>query len=152
MSINTLTDDYFKPWLNARVNDLTVDGNFNYNPGSNFTNIVVQDKIKRTYSSVTQTGSITNSVTCNSPCGVITTVNIAGTVAPYEIFQFQVSNSYVDLGDIVHVSVHNQGVAGNAYAVAENIQNGLFDIVVYNAATISYIGQITISFRITSQL
>lgn len=160
MSINTLTDNYFKPWLNARVNNLTVDGTF-IAPGADgvFNDITVADKIKRTILSQTQLTSISTTVTFTSTgCGLITTYPLSGTdFDPSTTLSFNVVNPLVGAGDVVLITLQNispfpSSPGGFPIINVNQVQNGNFTIKMYNPGPTAVTGTFIIAFEIISQI
>jgi hypothetical protein len=67
MSIITLTDNYYKSWLNARVNNLTVDGTFNIDTlnvnNLNATNATISNNLTVNNNITTQNLTVNNNIT-----------------------------------------------------------------------------------------
>lgn len=86
---------------------------------------------------ITQDTSITTGVTLNSAVGIVTTVSTtlaAQTAATFTVTNSQVGSTDVVLANIVDYSAA-YGTAGLPCISVDNIANGSFDIIVFNADT-----------------
>lgn len=93
---------------------------------------------------VTQTTSITTSVTLNKLCGSITTVS-ATTAAGAED-TFTVNNNQVTVNDVILVTQRYSG-AGTPQVYVSNVANGSFNITISNLhASAALNAAITINF------
>lgn len=87
MSLNALIQQTTKPWLNARVNNVTIDGQLRLpaGPGS-------------TGGNYTQSGSPTTTITANARFGTLQTVGSADgfSLPSFNAYRIQIDNSTYD--------------------------------------------------------
>jgi len=100
-------------------------------------------------STVTQATNRATGVTINAMCGAITTHNAS--LAAEASAVFTVTNSFVEIGDVVNVCIRSGSVALNTDVVVSAVANGSFNITVVNnnvAAGTAETGAIVINFAI----
>lgn len=100
-------------------------------------------------STVTQATSRATGVTINAACGSITTNNTS--LAAEASAVFTVTNSFVEIGDVVVVSMRSGSVALNTDVVVTAVAAGSFNITVINnnaAAGTAETGAIIINFAV----
>lgn len=98
---------------------------------------------------VTQTTSITNTVTLDKPSGVITTVS--STLAGGTNALFQVNNSFVKSDSVVLLTVFNgssTSVGGIALVNVEGVANGKFEVRLYNIGSTPFSSILKIYFLV----
>ena len=99
--------------------------------------------------SVTQATNRTTGVTINNVCGSITTHNAS--LAAEAAATFTVTNSVVEIGDVVIVSIRSGSNGGNTVAYVSTVANGSFAITVANNnadAGTAETGAIVINFAV----
>jgi hypothetical protein len=97
--------------------------------------------------SVTQTTSRSTGVTLNAMCGTITTDTTS--LAAEASAVFTVTNSFVEIGDVVLLAQRSGKVALNTQVEVTAVANGSFNITVINnnvAAGTAETGAIVINF------
>lgn len=100
-------------------------------------------------STVTQLTDRTTGVTINAMCGTITTHNAS--LAAEASAVFTVTNSFVEIGDVVLISQRSGKVALNTQVEVTAVANGSFNITVINnnvAAGTAETGAIILNFAI----
>ena len=100
-------------------------------------------------STVTQATSRSTGVTINAMCGTITTHNAS--LAAEASAVFTVTNSFVEIGDVVVISQRSGKVALNTQVEVTAVANGSFDITVINnnvAAGTAETGAIVLNFAV----
>lgn len=102
-----------------------------------------------TGSTVTQATNRSTGVTINAVCGAITTD--ATSLAAEASATFTVTNSKVEIGDVVVLSIGSGKVAANTQVSVSAVAAGSFDITVVNnnaAAGTAETGAIVINFAV----
>ena len=85
------------------------------------------------YTTVIQTTNITTGVTINKPAGTIQTVAVALATGVTGNAEFTVTNSHVEIGDVVAVSVRSGPADGeHVSAFVSEVAAGSFKIVLVN--------------------
>jgi hypothetical protein len=100
-------------------------------------------------STVTQATNRSTGVTINAMCGTITTHNAS--LAAEASAVFTVTNSFVEIGDVVVISQRSGKVALNTQVEVTAVANGSFDITVINnnvAAGTAETGAIVLNFAV----
>ena len=100
-------------------------------------------------STVTQATNRATGVTINAMCGAITTHNAS--LAAEASAVLTVTNSFVEIGDVVLCSMRSGSVALNTQVEVTAVANGSFNITVVNnnvAAGTAETGAIVINFAI----
>lgn len=100
-------------------------------------------------STVTQATNRSTGVTINAMCGTITTHNAS--LAAEASAVFTVTNSFVEIGDVVVISQRSGKVASNTQVEVTAVANGSFDITVINnnvAAGTAETGAIVLNFAV----
>lgn len=100
-------------------------------------------------STVTQATNRSTGVTINAMCGTITTHNAS--LAAETSAVFTVTNSFVEIGDVVVISQRSGKVALNTQVEVTAVANGSFDITVINnnvAAGTAETGAIVLNFAV----
>ena len=100
-------------------------------------------------STVTQGTNRATGVTINAMCGTITTHNAS--LAAESSAVFTVTNSFVEIGDVVLISQRSGKVALNTQVEVTAVANGSFDITVINnnvAAGTAETGAIVLNFAV----
>ena len=100
-------------------------------------------------STVTQLTDRTTGVTINAMCGTITTHNAS--LAAEASAVFTVTNSFVEIGDVVLISQRSGKVALNTQVEVTAVANGSFNITVINnnvAAGTAETGAIVLNFAV----
>lgn len=100
-------------------------------------------------STVTQATNRATGVTINAMCGTITTHNAS--LAAEASAVFTVTNSFVEIGDVVVISQRSGKVALNTQVEVTAVANGSFDITVINnnvAAGTAETGAIVLNFAV----
>lgn len=100
-------------------------------------------------STVTQLTNRATGVTINAPSGAITTDSTS--LAAEASAVFVVTNSYVEIGDVVVLSIRSGKVALNTSVQVDAVAAGLFSIAVINnnvAAGTAETGAIVINFAV----
>lgn len=135
MSQQSLTDDFKKVWLDARVNSLKVDKD-----------------LSRPSINTVQVTSKTTAVSVSNPSGTIQTVSL--TDAPQTAFDFDVNLTGYDGGlDIVNVSVNDYsgtfGTNGFPVVSVHTRSSGSFKINVANVHNTNALnGDIVIGYEV----
>ena len=100
-------------------------------------------------STVTQATNRSTGVTINAMCGTITTHNAS--LAAEASAVFTVTNSFVEIGDVVVISQRSGKVALNTQVEVTAVAHGSFDITVINnnvAAGTAETGAIVLNFAV----
>lgn len=103
-------------------------------------------------STVTQTTNRATGVTINAICGAITTDTTSLTAEASAIFV--VTNSFVEIGDVVVLSMRSGSVALNTTPVVSAVAAGSFSITIVNnnvAAGTAETGAIVINFAVIKE-
>lgn len=91
---------------------------------------IVNNFLGKARGTVTQLTSITTGVTVNAKTGVITTVS--STLAAGSNAAFTVTNSEVEEGSVIMLTVDDSATAGLAKLNVESVADGSFDVNVTN--------------------
>jgi hypothetical protein len=96
---------------------------------------------------VTQTTNRSTGVTINAPCGTITTD--ATSLAAGAEAEFVVTNSFVEIGDVVVACIQSGPTAGTSIVAVRAVANGSFTLALTNLhASVADTGAALINFAV----